>query len=317
MRVLITGASGFIGRALASSFIRKGVDVFGIGTEPEAGMTGSGKFSDYRTMRLPDAEFGSLLSLWAPSLIYHCAGSADPARSLIDPRRDFEGSLPVVFNLLEALRESKTLAHFVLLSSAAVYGQPDELPVREDSPLAPLSPYGFHKRLSEMMCAQYSELYGIQTSCARIFSAYGPGLKRQVVWDAIKKFSGGGQLEFMGTGEESRDFIFIDDLVEALEMIGVSSVRGHRVWNVASGVETPIAELVRTIASAMGRKSADWKFTSAHSEGVPRNWRADITSLADLGFSPRNEITEGVAKTIAWAAGELAAPLNETGAGNE
>lgn len=300
-RVLVTGVSGFIGKALAARFAERSHLVFGIGSCDGAGES----FTDFRALRLPDPSLGELVKTWRPDLVFHCAGSADPANSRRNPKGDFDASVPVVFEMLEALRNHSREARFVFLSSAAVYGQPASLPVAESARLAPLSPYGYHKILCETLCREYAELYGMRTTAARIFSAYGPGLKRQIVWDAIAKLHRGGEVAFFGTGGESRDFLHIDDLVDALFRIAGAEVDGFREWNVGSGVETTIADLVAEVASAMGVAPGSWTFAGVKDAGVPQQWRADIGELAKLGFIPSISLQSGLERTVAWALGKL------------
>lgn len=138
-------------------------------------------------MRLPDEELVQLVNEFQPDVLFHCAGSALPAKSFTSPSHDFQCAVPVVQHLLEAVRRSAPVAHIVLLSSAAVYGQPVAFPISEDVPPAPVSPYGFHKWLGEILAREYAEIYGMRISSARIFSAYGPRLTKQVVWDSIRK----------------------------------------------------------------------------------------------------------------------------------
>lgn len=298
MRVLITGASGFIGAALARRLTERGCEVFGIGSRPGGALAGD--LAAYEVLRLPAPELPERVREWRPEIVFHGAGSADPMGSIADPKRDFDAGPPVVADVLEAVRRSGIESHFVFLSSAAVYGEPESLPVEEGATPNPASPYGCHKWMGELLCRQYAERYGIRATAARIFSAYGPGLRRQVVWDAIGKLAAGEGPAFRGTGEETRDFLFIDDLVEALVRIGGSADPGFRVCNVASGTGTSIAELVAAVARALGRDPGTWRFEGEVPAGAPRHWRADVARLAAMGFAPRVSLEEGVARTVEW-----------------
>ncbi len=296
-RVLITGVNGFIGRALAGSCLGRGDLVQGISSSGDRAL--SGGLAHFERMRLPDAGLLGCLRKWQPDLVFHCAGSAVPALSVADPDWDFRSSVPVMQNLLEGLRRECPSAHVVMLSSAAVYGQPGSLPVAEDAPSRPLSPYGYHKWMGELICREYAEIYGIRTTCARVFSAYGPGLEKQIVWDAIGRFRGGAPGVFHGTGAETRDFIYIEDLVEALQLLA-SRTEGeaHGIYNVASGSETRIDELVARIANLLGVEPDRWSFSGSTSPGIPQHWRADISRIAKLGYSPRVGLEEGLRRTV-------------------
>lgn len=297
-RVLITGATGFIGRALVDSFLEGGDSAVFAMASPEGGELPSGLAGSIR-QRLPHRDLGRCLADWQPDLVFHCAGSALPARSLSDPSRDFVSAVPVMQELLEGLRLSSPGAHLVMLSSAAVYGQPERLPVSESDPVRPLSPYGYHKWMGELLCQEYAALYGLRTTCARVFSAYGPGLKKQILWDAMRKLRSDTPASFYGTGAETRDFIHIDDLVTALTLLGDrSDEAGHFVCNVASGVETRIDTAVATVAEALGVEPGSWSFSGEVNPGAPSCWRADLGCLGRLGFAPAVDFADGVRRTV-------------------
>jgi UDP-glucose 4-epimerase len=302
-RILITGATGFIGRALAESFLEGGTSsVFAVASNGgglPSGLAGS------VGLRLPHPDLRRCLAEWQPDLVFHCAGSALPARSLSDPAGDFLSAVPVMQELLEGLRLEAPGAHLVMLSSAAVYGQPERLPVSELDPIRPLSPYGYHKWMAELLCQEYSAIYGLRTTCARVFSAYGPGLRKQILWDAISKLRGNDGAVFFGTGAETRDFIYIDDLVAALRLLGDRPDEApHLACNVASGRETRIDEAVAAVAGALGISSGTWRFSGEVAPGAPSCWRADIGRLGRLGFVPSVAFEDGVRRTVAAARGE-------------
>jgi UDP-glucose 4-epimerase len=302
-RVLITGVSGFIGRALAESYLGSGSSVYGVASLSESAAPAG--LSDLVRLTLPDGELRKKLGSWQPDLVFHCAGSALPARSLSDPAGDFVAAVPVMQQLLEGLRIEAPGAHLVALSSAAVYGQPERLPVSETDAIHPLSPYGYHKWMGELLCQEYSGIYGLRTTCARVFSAYGPGLRKQILWDAISKLRGNDGAVFFGTGAETRDFIYIDDLVAALRLLGDRPDEApHLACNVASGRETRIDEAVAAVAEGLGIASGSWRFSGEVAPGAPSCWRADISWLERLGFVPAVAFDEGVRRTVAAALGE-------------
>jgi len=299
-RIMITGVTGFIGRELAVEGMARGYSIFGIGSDSGTEVMPAGLAGE-AAMRLPDAELVQLVNEFQPDVLFHCAGSALPAKSFTSPSHDFQCAVPVVQHLLEAVRRSAPVAHIVLLSSAAVYGQPVALPISEDVASAPVSPYGFHKWLGEILAREYAEIYGMRISSARIFSAYGPRLTKQVVWDSIRKLASAGVAEFPGTGAETRDFIFIDDLVDALYRISGLERTGHEVVNVASGTETSISEVVVEVARQMGVPAGRWRFSGQNLVASPSHWRADISRIRSLGFVPNVSFAEGVRRTVEWA----------------
>lgn len=296
---LITGVSGFIGRALAVSAVARNYSVWGVGSEAGFGNMPAGLAGE-STFRLPNDDLQRVVEEFQPDVIFHCAGSALPAQSIQSPTHDFQCSVPVVQHLLEVARQVAPKVHIVVLSSAAVYGQATDLPITEEVIPAPVSPYGFHKWVGEILCREYAEIYGLRVSSARIFSAYGPNLTKQVIWDSINKLDRPRIAEFSGTGDESRDFVFIDDLVEALFHVAARPGGGHEVINVASAVETKISEVVATVARQMGVSNHRWKFTGKQVPGAAVHWRADISKLQSLGFVPSTSLDEGIKRTLAW-----------------
>ena len=180
--VLVIGVSGFIGRYVAHHFSQQGWKVLGLDTRPPENAPQQ-DLSGYHQVILPSDDLKGLVKLLHPDVCIHCAGRASVANSLEDPLADFQAHVEVTFNLLNAMRLEAPRCRVIFLSSAAVYGNPASLPIGEDHDLRPVSPYGFHKLMGEKLCAEFSEVYGVPTAIARIFSAYGAGLRRQVIAD--------------------------------------------------------------------------------------------------------------------------------------
>ena len=184
-KILITGAAGFIGRALARHFTKQQYKVYGIDRIPSENAP-LADLMGYEQIELPNPHLIKLLANWQPDVLIHCAGRASVPAAMQDPHADFHDGPVLTFELLDALRQNLPECAFILLSSAAVYGNPSRLPVSEDALLQPVSAYGYHKWQSEMMCAEFANVFGLRTASARVFSAYGPGLRRQVIWDIVQ-----------------------------------------------------------------------------------------------------------------------------------
>ena len=212
----------------------------------------------------------------------------------------------VTFELLDALRRRVPGCRFIFLSSAAVYGEPDSLPVSELEPVKPILPYGFHKRQCELLCEEFASIYGMPTASLRIFSAYGAGLRRQVIWDLCYRVLTEGKLELKGTGTESRDFIHVQDIVQAAIAVLDNAEKVGEVYNVASGEEVAIKELAERLVAALGM-DAEPVFDGVVPPGHPRNWRADITKLKRLGFSPKISLEDGLSSFATWCRSEIGA----------
>ncbi len=301
--VLLTGAAGFIGRAMARALRSEGKHVIGIDmAPPENAPTAS--LTRYVQMRLPDRDLEDVLTEHRPQSAIHCAGRASVGLSFDDPSADFHCGTVVTFELLDALRRRAPGCQFIFLSSAAVYGEPNTLPVSELEPTKPISPYGFHKRQCELLCEEFASIYAMPTTALRIFSAYGPGLRRQVIWDLCYRILTEGKLLLKGTGEESRDFIYVKDIVRATRAVLNKAAMAGEVYNVASGVEIAIKDLAAKIVTALGAESEP-EFDGVVPTGNPRNWRADISKLENLGFTPETSLENGLAGFATWCRSEL------------
>ena len=180
-----------------------------------------------------------------------------------------------------------------------VYGTPLQFPVREEDDIAPISPYGWHKRQSELLCNEYANLYGLKTCSMRVFSAYGPGLKKQLFWDLYQKTREGNSIELLGTGDESRDYIFVEDLVRASETIAINAKLQGEVINVATGIETTIRNAAKTFIKTLswdGRIS----FSGIKRMGDPENWCADISKIKEMGYSSEFSLDAGLKAYCRW-----------------
>jgi UDP-glucose 4-epimerase len=265
MRILVTGARGFLGGGVVRHAERRGHQVSTV----ERAALGEGALTE-------------IVAAEAPDVVLHAAGKASVAASIASPREDFEGSVLTWAALLEAVRRSGRRPVIVLPSSAAVYGEPAALPVREDAPARPISPYGFHKLCCETLADEYAACFGLDVIVARLFSVFGPAQRRLLVWEIYEQLAGpSGAVTLGGTGRETRDFLHVDDVAEALLRLAASPVRGARraeVVNVASGEETAVlalAERLRDLVSP-GKPIA---CRGAPRPGDPQRWRADTTRL--------------------------------------
>jgi UDP-glucose 4-epimerase len=180
------------------------------------------------------------------------------------------------------------------------------LPVSETHSAKPLSPYGFHKLQGELLCEEFAQVYGLGTASVRIFSAYGPGLRRQVIWDMCAKLLSPAREPILlyGTGRESRDFIHARDVARALLLLATSApCKGER-YNLGAGREVTIAELFQMLSRELGCRTEPI-FSGESRPGDPLNWRADISRLKSLGFEPSVDLEQGLRTFAAWVTAEL------------
>jgi UDP-glucose 4-epimerase len=302
--VLVTGAAGFLGRYVVRQFSREGWSVTGIDdVGPENATLGIGV--TFHRMKLPDPRLADLLAAAPLTACVHCAGRASVGLSMQEPATDFRDNTVLTFDLLETLRRHAPACRFIFLSSAAVYGNPTSSPVSETHKPAPLSPYGYHKLQCELLCEEFARIFGLPTLSARIFSAYGAGLRRQVVWDICERVLSTGALSLRGTGAESRDFIHATDIARALSRLAEMAPCQGEVYNVATGEEVTIAALARAVVTALG-VDVEPVFDGSETPGNPLNWRADTGRLRALGFTPSVTLEQGLRGVAAWSRAELA-----------
>lgn len=301
--VLVTGVTGFLGRYVARYFSSQRCSVIGIGTSPPENAP-LANLTKYFCLKLPNSHLNEILQEHPPSICIHCAGRASVALSVSEPVSDFYTNSVITFELLNAIRLHSPKCKFIFLSSAAVYGNPQSLPVSETQIVAPISPYGFHKLMCEQMCLEFTKVYGLQTASVRIFSAYGPGLRRQVVWDICQKAITQGSLLLQGTGEESRDFIHALDIAKALSIILESAPMAGEVYNLGTGREVKISELATMVLNSLEEDFTP-EFDGVVPPGNPLNWQADISQLKSIGFTPTVELERGVKTFVNWCRAEL------------
>jgi UDP-glucose 4-epimerase len=292
VRILIIGSEGFVGSNCLKHFTELGFYVFGCDIIDKVE-------DNYKAIKSSENDFNELFENQKFDVCINAAGSANVSNSFLEPELDFSLNVTLIVYLLNAIKKHNSKCKFINLSSAAVYGNPSSLPISEDSILSPLSPYGYHKMLSEYVLLEYYKLFGINTCSLRVFSAYGPGLKKQLFWDLFLKLKSNNKVILNGTGLESRDFIFIDDLVNAIHIIIKSLNFNGQCINVSSGIETRIIDIVNVFRKYFNTDYI-FEFDGNDRKGDPKNWLADLTKLKKLGFSHTIDIDSGIDKTIKW-----------------
>ena len=297
MKILISGNHGFIGSFLEKKYREEGWDVFGWDID---GVTSNGSFWFPANMMDP-SDTQMVIGKIMPDLVLHCAGSADVGRSIQSPLSDLQGNYITTENMLFAIKNCKLKkCRFILFSSAAVYGNPVSLPMDETQPINPLSPYALHKRAAEEVCEFVHKNYQIDVKVLRIFSVYGPGLKKQIFWDMYQKIKNTGELQLFGSGEESRDYIYVEDLVTAVRQVASAAAFGDIYFNIANGEEITIREAATVFAASAGLDERRISFMGVRREGDPINWRANISRLTKLGYSKSVSFPQGISSYIEW-----------------
>ena len=296
-KVLVTGASGFIGSHVVDRLREAGVQILPVGGESRVYSTPVDA-AGWRDLFVNHGPFDACLN---------CAGRAHVGRSLTEPLQDFSGNTQLVFWLLDAIRQFSPECRFINISSAAVYGNPEQLPVAEAAAIKPLSPYGWHKRISELICEEFAVCYGLKTCSLRGFSVYGPGLRKQLFWDLANRALKEESIRLYGTGRETRDFIYVDDFVNAMLCALSHSAFGGECINVGLGQQVTIQDAAQQFLSAFGFHGT-LSFGGETRIGDPTVWVAEISRLRSYGFDPSVSFDYGIQQTAAWLRSVLKNP---------
>jgi UDP-glucose 4-epimerase len=295
MNVLVVGSKGFIGEHV--------FDYFSAGSHYQTwgcDVAVDYSASRYFSLDASNSDFVELFESIPFDVCINCSGAASVPDSLQHPLRDFSLNTFNVIKLLDAIRRHRADCRFINLSSAAVYGNPVDLPIKENSQLLPVSPYGLHKAQAEALCESYFKHWKVSTCSLRIFSAYGPGLKKQLFWDLFQKAQQTrDEIELFGTGEETRDFIFIEDILRAIDLVIESASFCGESINVANGVQISIKEAVFSFYELLGWKG-NIKFKGENRIGDPLNWMADISELTRLGYKQKVGLKIGLSEYVRW-----------------
>jgi dTDP-glucose 4,6-dehydratase/UDP-glucose 4-epimerase len=292
MKILIIGSKGFIGSNTRNFFSSK-YEVFG------ADIFENENDTNYFKLETLGTEFDSIFEKSKFDFCINASGNGSVPMSLTRPVFDFELNVQNTIKILDAIRVHNPDCKFINMSSAAVYGNPLALPIAESVALNPLSPYGWHKLYAEQICKEYYYLYGVQTINLRLFSVYGEHLKKQIFWDIYQKSLRSKQIELFGSGKETRDFIYINDLLNAIECIINRGLFNGEALNIASGTETTIEEAANIFCHEIDQ-NINIYFNNITKPGDPLHWCADITALKSFGYLPETSIIEGLTSTVKW-----------------
>lgn len=311
MRTLVTGAAGFIGSNLVRQLLAEGHQVTAL----------DNLSSGYRSnlSSLPAARFieGDIRdeavvadAIRGAEVVFHLAASVGNKRSVEQPLVDADVNVMGSLKVLEAARRAG-VRKIVASSSAGIFGELKTLPIKEDHPLEPDTPYGASKLCMEKECLAYAKLYDIEAACLRYFNVYGPNQRFDAYGNVIPIFAfkmlRGEPLTIFDDGEQTRDFVNVRDVVQA--NIRAGSIRGFSgAFNIGSGSRITINQLVQLLRVASGILPA-----VSHAPPRPGDVRhslADIAAAARaFDFAPSVSLEEGLSEYIAWAKTEAAVEL--------
>ncbi len=299
MRVVVTGGAGFIGSHLCEHLERSGHRVLAVDDLSRGKRENLPPGVPLATIGIGAAELAPQLAEFAPQALIHLAAQVDARRSLEDPVFDAQVNILDTVHLFGAAARAG-VPRIVFASSAAVYGDPEEIPTSEESPAAPLSPYGVGKLAGEGYLAHFARRYGLSGVALRFANVYGP--RQESVGEAgvvavfCRRLLAGRPVAIHGDGRQTRDFVYVEDVVRACSA-SLSGPPG--VYNVATGIETDVRTLFGRLAGEL--RPGSQPVHDAAVPGEPRRSALD-PSLAEiaLGFRPERDLGAGLAETANW-----------------
>jgi UDP-glucose 4-epimerase len=307
MRVLVTGGAGFIGSHLVDALLDRGAEVsmadhlhrspkpwFG-----EALLRGAQLYvADLRDLSALRPAFAAA----RPEVVLHLAAQVDVRLSVADPAFDAQVNVAGTVSVLEAAREVGA-RRVVMASTAAVYGEPRDIPTPESAPIAPLSPYGTSKAAAEWYLAQYRRLHGISTLALRMANVYGPRQDPQGEAGVVSIFSGlaasGARATMFGDGRQTRDYVFVDDVVDAWLAAAASDVTG--ALNISTGIETSVRELAEEL-------DLSYDFAPGRVGEIERSCLDPSAAAAQLGWRAAVPLANGLRRTLGTISSDVSRP---------
>ena len=316
MKAFVSGGAGFIGSHLVDALVDRGDEVLvvddlstGRGLNLTGAMAGGAQLIPGDVTDLAAVE--RVISKFRPDVVFHLAAQVDVRISVEDPGFDVRVNVEGTVNLLEAARRASA-GGFVFASSCATYGEPSEaaLPLDERAPLRPGSPYGQAKLAAEGYVALYRELHGMRAANMRFGNVYGP--RQSSVGEAgvvaifCRQMVAGGTPVVFGTGNQTRDFVYVGDVVSALLAAADSGASGE--YNVGTSIETSVLDLIEKLAAVGGRADFIPEMKPARAGEIDR-MVLDASRIAEhLGWSPAVDLESGLRRTWEFYARRRHAP---------
>ena len=299
----VTGCSGFIGRHCARELASNGFVVLGFDAAPMPEAQDWGIAHFYQTFINAAALDDATLNHGLPQCLIHCAGSGSVQASAQNPYTDFMANVQSALEVLDFSRRNGSRVKVALPSSAAVYGNISAFPLVEDLSGQPASPYGAHKKIMEDLAACYGRNFTVPGVCVRLFSVYGAGLKKQLLWDACRKAER-GDFSFFGSGSEERDWLHVSDAARLLFMATELASPSVPVVNGGTGHGTSVREVLTMLGEAWSPIITP-QFTGQVRAGDPDRLVADISRLRDWNFTPGIPLEHGIQDYVRWFQGRM------------
>ncbi len=300
MRYLITGAAGFLGSALANRLVKDGHVVFGLDdlSAGDAGIL-------VKEVRFTKGDVRDKTILWnllrEIDCVYHLAARVSVSESVLYPSEYTAVNVMGTVNLMEAMRDVG-VHRVILASSGAVYGDQVAQPVVENAEPHPRSPYAVSKLSAEYYVRTIGSLWGMETVCLRIFNAYGPGqripvLHAPVIPSCLRNAIQNGTIVVHGDGKQTRDYIYLDDVVNALVSSSTAEGVNNRIINVGSGKETSVRDIIQIAMEITGGHPE--VVYNPRNDGGPARLCADLTlAKQKLNYAPRTSLGDGLRLTL-------------------
>jgi UDP-glucose 4-epimerase len=297
---LVTGGAGFVGTWLVRALRAHGVKT--IVVDPSA--SSNVKADVVVSEPVQGAQIGALVEEHSIDALFHLAGTGFVPTSIAHPLDDLARNTQTTVEVLEELRTSHRKPVFVLMSSAAVYGEAVTQSIDETHRLEPLSPYGVSKLAAEQYTRLYAGLHELETIVVRAFSLYGPGQRKLVVYDLLSRVLGGEDpLVVAAPSDVARDFVYIEDAADALVVLARNAPGRGEAYNLATGTPVSLRELAELIVTATG-SGASVEFRGDTRPGDPRRWAGDAARARAIGARFETPLQTGLAATAEWIARE-------------
>jgi len=310
VKALVTGGAGFIGSTLVDRLVAEGhhVDVVdNLSTGSLANLADARAEADHRLsfqrLDIRDAAVAELLQRREPEVVFHLAAQADVRVSVERPAFDAEVNIVGTINVLEGARLAGTRKIVFASSGGTIYGEPEELPVRESHSQRPLSPYGAAKKAAADYLGVYRELHGLEFTALALANVYGPRQDPFGEAGVVSIFAGkllaGEPCTIFGDGEQTRDFVYVDDVVDAFSRAATKG--SGLLMNIGTGRETSVNELYRTMAANAGVVAEPQRAPARQGE-LARSSLDPGRAAIHLGWKPWTELDEGTSAVLKWMA---------------
>jgi UDP-glucose 4-epimerase len=299
---VVVGGAGFFGSWLVDVLLADSVAVTVL--DPRSGNENS--LAEKIAAEVESVNLAALVDERQSDVVFQMAGTGLVPLSVSKPLDDLGRNTATTLAALEEVRASSSRPRVVFVSSAAVYGEGQRMPMDESHPLEPVSPYGVSKLAAEHYVRVYARMHGIDGLSVRPFSLYGPRQRKLVVHDLLSRIlDGEDPLVVAGSPEVTRDFVFVEDAARALAVLARNAPARGEAYNLASGEPVSLGTLVEELAAAAGR-SPEVRFTDKLRPGDPLRWDGDPSAAAALGVELQTTLRDGLRWTAAWLAGERA-----------